>query len=236
MLTTSDLARHIFCLPCAESLGLSRRPQQNRTCPACQANLPNPDDVVSTTLNPTEDYKTSVLSGLDPTTIIECAGRALSFWAYQTTQEICYQEYLSKGLTEKYSTLNTEKEKVINSANTEILGLQGKIADMQLTQDQLQKKIEELSSLYQDKCKKHTQMTNLYNLLKSQAMRSQIQTAASDSVSQTLKSLPHASAARPGGPMMPQTAMAASRHFNALSSTEKPPIRNIIQNRETYIN
>lgn len=80
--------RHIFCLPCAETLGLIRQTQQRRTCPACQANLPNPDDVVSTVLNPTEDYKTSVLSGLDPATIIECAGRALSFWAYQATQEM----------------------------------------------------------------------------------------------------------------------------------------------------
>ncbi|PCH02405.1 Hypothetical protein PENO1_038150 [Penicillium occitanis (nom. inval.)] len=186
------------------------------------SNLPNPDDVVSTILNPTEDYKTSVLSGLDPTTIIECAGRALSFWAYQTTQEICYQEYLSKGLTEKYSNLNTEKEKLINSANAEISSLQNKVAEMQLAQDQLQKKNDELITLYQEKCKKHTQMTNLYNLLKSRAMRSQIQTAASDSVSQTLKSLPHTTGnARLNGSLLPQTAMTASRHFDALPSTEK---------------
>lgn len=50
--------------------------------------LTNPDDVVITALNPTEDYKTSVLSGLSPNVIMECAGRALSFWAYQTTQEM----------------------------------------------------------------------------------------------------------------------------------------------------
>ena len=40
----------------------------------------------------------------------------------------CYQEYLSKGLTEKYSNLNTEKEKLINSANAEISSLQNKVA------------------------------------------------------------------------------------------------------------
>jgi E3 ubiquitin-protein ligase CCNP1IP1 len=50
--------------------------------------LPNPDDVVVTNLNPTDDYKTSVLSGLSPNIIMECAGRALGFWAYQTTQEM----------------------------------------------------------------------------------------------------------------------------------------------------
>ena len=50
--------------------------------------LPNPDDVVSTSLNPTDDYKTSVLSGLAPSIVVECAGRALAFWCYQSTQEM----------------------------------------------------------------------------------------------------------------------------------------------------
>jgi E3 ubiquitin-protein ligase CCNP1IP1 len=52
--------------------------------------LPNPDDVVVTNLNPTEDYKTSVLSGLRPFVIMEIAGRALSFWAYQAAQEMLF--------------------------------------------------------------------------------------------------------------------------------------------------
>lgn len=43
--------------------------------------------------------------------------------------------------------------------------------------------------MYREKCKKLTQMTNLYNLLKSRAMRSQIRTAASDSISHTLNSI-----------------------------------------------
>lgn len=41
-----------------------------------------------TNLNPSEDYKTSVLSGLSPEAIMECAGRALSFWSYQMTQDL----------------------------------------------------------------------------------------------------------------------------------------------------
>lgn len=82
------LYSHIFCLRCASQGGLSQSQTTDRQCPACQSSLPNPDDVVSTILTPTEDYKTSVLSGLDPATIIECAGRALSFWTYQATQEM----------------------------------------------------------------------------------------------------------------------------------------------------
>lgn len=84
----ADESSHIFCLPCSETLGLTAPAGGNRLCPACQMQLPNPDDVVSTQLNPTEDYKTSVLSGLNPGIIMECAGRGLSFWTYQSTQEM----------------------------------------------------------------------------------------------------------------------------------------------------
>lgn len=80
---------HIFCIACSESLGLSALAGNNRLCPACQTSLPNPDDAVLTKLNPTEDYKTSVLSGLAPGTIMECAGRGLAFWSYQSMQEMC---------------------------------------------------------------------------------------------------------------------------------------------------
>ncbi|KAJ9292741.1 hypothetical protein DTO271G3_8440 [Paecilomyces variotii] len=181
---------HIFCLQCADRLGLSVPGPRERRCPACQAILSNPDDAVSTVLNPTEDYKTSVLSGLDPNTIMDCAARALMFWTYQTTQEIFYQEYLGKGLTEKYASLSTEMDKIIHNANMEISNLQNRLSEMELNQQQLHKKNQELVEMYREKCKKHAQMTNLYNLLKSRAMRSQMQTAASDTVSNTLNSLP----------------------------------------------
>lgn len=80
---------HIFCVDCSNQLQLSGQREGRRpTCPACDSQLPNLDDVVVANLNPTEDYKTSVLSGLDPNVVMECAGRALNFWAYQTTQEM----------------------------------------------------------------------------------------------------------------------------------------------------
>lgn len=62
-------------------------------------------------------------------------------------------------------------------------------SDMQTSQEQLQKKNQELFDMYREKSKKFTQITNLYNLLKSRAMKSQMQTAASDSVSQALDSI-----------------------------------------------
>jgi E3 ubiquitin-protein ligase CCNP1IP1 len=81
------LDSHIFCMSCSQSLGLSSG-DGDRVCPACKTHLPNPDDAVATRLNPTEDYKTSVLSGLSPSIIMECATRGLSFWSYQSAQEM----------------------------------------------------------------------------------------------------------------------------------------------------
>ena len=79
---------HVFCLKCASSSGLSKTASGDRACPACETRLANPDDAVVTSLNPSEDYKTSVLSGLTPSIIMECAGRGLAFYSYQATQEM----------------------------------------------------------------------------------------------------------------------------------------------------
>jgi hypothetical protein len=79
---------HIFCTDCATRLGLVSQRHDRNSCPACGTHLANPDDAVIANLNPSEDYKTSVLSGLSPNVVIECASRALSFWAYQSTQEM----------------------------------------------------------------------------------------------------------------------------------------------------
>ena len=78
-------------------------------------------------LNPSEDYKTSVLSGLSPTIIMECASRGLSFYSYQASQEIVYQEHLAKSLTEKYGTLNQQMDQLIHEANSQIQALQEKM-------------------------------------------------------------------------------------------------------------
>ena len=43
-------------------------------------------------LNPSQDYKSSVLSGLRPDIIMEIAGRALEWWMYQESQEMRFQD------------------------------------------------------------------------------------------------------------------------------------------------
>ncbi|RYP74823.1 hypothetical protein DL771_002744 [Monosporascus sp. 5C6A] len=144
---------HIFCTDCVTRLGLV-------------------DDAVITNLKPSEDYKTSVLSGLSPNIVVECASRALSFWAYQTTQEIVYQEWLGKALTEKYSNLSVHLDKSIC---------------VKLDHDELRKKHDELTHAFKDKNKKLLQTQELYDKLKRKAMLGQMQGAAEDAVDSTLQ-------------------------------------------------
>ncbi|KAA8570938.1 hypothetical protein EYC84_000318 [Monilinia fructicola] len=180
---------HVFCIECSNQFQLSTSIQDNRraSCPACDMHLPNPDDVAVTTLNPSEDYKTSVLSGLNPSIIMECAGRALSFWAYQTTQEIVYQEYLAKSLTDKYSTLNSQMDKIIHDANNEISNLRNKIIGMSTDQDTLRRKNAELNHNLKEKSKKLLQTQELYDKMKRRSMLGQVQTAASNAVDDTIQ-------------------------------------------------
>lgn len=84
----ADSYSHIFCERCSDRLGLTNTNASIRTCPACETQLNNPDDAVLTNLNPAEDYKTSVLSGLNPSVIMECASRGVAFFQYQMAQEM----------------------------------------------------------------------------------------------------------------------------------------------------
>ncbi|KAK0524471.1 hypothetical protein OC834_005532 [Tilletia horrida] len=74
---------HIFCVSCANELFGA-----NKSCPACEATLDRPDDVVISSLNPSTDYRTSVLAGLAPSITMEIATRSISFWTYQKSQEV----------------------------------------------------------------------------------------------------------------------------------------------------
>ncbi|KAL0260914.1 hypothetical protein SLS55_004606 [Diplodia seriata] len=179
---------HIFCIACSSNLGLSKMDSAVRVCPACDTPLRNPDDAVETCLDPTEDYKTSVLSGLSPTIVMECAGRALAFYSYQTTQEVMYQEYLAKSLTEKYAMLNSQMDKVVHDANTEIAGLRDKLQAAQQEQRRLDDEMHKMADAYREKAKTQAHLHKVYTQLKAQVLAGQVASAASDDAEATLQS------------------------------------------------
>ncbi|KAK3904078.1 hypothetical protein C8A05DRAFT_14030 [Staphylotrichum tortipilum] len=76
---------HAVCLPCANHHGFAG--QGPYTCPVCRQPLTS-SDVCEQLLHPSEEWKSVALSGLSPTVVMECAGRALSFWSYQMTNQM----------------------------------------------------------------------------------------------------------------------------------------------------
>ncbi|KAF2196845.1 hypothetical protein GQ43DRAFT_382355 [Delitschia confertaspora ATCC 74209] len=169
---------HVFCVQCSDSSGLSRTAGSNRICPACGTQLSNPDDVVVAGLNPTEDYKTSVLSGLSPSIIMECATRGLAFYSYQASQEIIYEEHLAKSLTDKYTTLSQQMDQLIHEANAQIKLLQNKLQAIQEEQGILEQKNHELVEAFREKSRAHQNLQKVYQTLKAQSMVSQVENAA----------------------------------------------------------
>lgn len=91
-------------------------------------------------------------------------------------------------------------------------------SDLQAAQEQLQKKNQELVDLYREKSKKLTQMTNLYNLLKARAMKSRMETAASENVSQTLNTFSSRT-----GPTVPPAQPGTSMPNIQKARTPKTP-------------
>ncbi|KAI8056265.1 hypothetical protein BDF22DRAFT_617920 [Syncephalis plumigaleata] len=107
---------YIFCVECADNVfGISL------LCPLCQTSLTASNDIVLTELNPSEDYKSSVLAGLKPDIIADICQRALSFWSYQMMQELNYQAMLIKAQDRKYRQLEEQMNTTITSRNGEVL-------------------------------------------------------------------------------------------------------------------
>ncbi|ORY13512.1 hypothetical protein BCR34DRAFT_441527, partial [Clohesyomyces aquaticus] len=177
---------HVFCPPCCDTSGLSRSPNANRSCPACGTELANPDDVVVAGLNPTEDYKTSVLSGLNPTIIMECASRGLAFYSYQASQEIVYQEHSVKKITERYASLSQQIDQLIHDANAQIKALQEKMQAMQAEQAALEQKNHDLVDAFREKSRSQQHVQKLYQSLKAQVMASHVANAAGEEVDNSI--------------------------------------------------
>ncbi|KAI5197749.1 hypothetical protein E4T39_07127 [Aureobasidium subglaciale] len=185
---------HIFCVPCSDALGLSSSANGVRMCPACDAQLANPDDAVVTQLNPTEDYKTSVLSGVSPTIIMECCSRGISFYQYQVTQEISdqdsmYHDYMAKNLADRYASLNSQMDNVIKDANSEIGGLRAKLERMHMEKKTLEQKNQELINAFSEKSKAHQRLSKLYNRARGEQDARQIRHTAADEVDHVIQSM-----------------------------------------------
>ncbi|KAI0676821.1 hypothetical protein C8Q78DRAFT_47645 [Trametes maxima] len=156
---------HIFCIDCANELF-----NASRLCPACETSLTEPDDVVVCSLHPSNDYKTSVLSGLNPAIILEICSRALSFWQYQIHQEHSFQQALYRNATEKNAQLEKRLENVVREANGEISLLTNKLAGLEKDVEAERRKTVTMQDSLKESEKEYHKLKTQYDRLKRKAL------------------------------------------------------------------
>lgn len=138
-----------------------------------------------------------------------------------------YQEYLAKTLTDKYSNLNVQVDKIINDANAELEILHQKLAGeydiaghlklinfttvMQIDQDKLKTENTNLVVAFREKSRKHQQTQELYDRLKRKEMTAATQSAAFDSVDEVLGSISGRSCQDPNQPNLSRQYQPNSR-------------------------
>ncbi|EWC45449.1 hypothetical protein DRE_00848 [Drechslerella stenobrocha 248] len=219
---------HIFCLHCGDGILTNQQsPQQfaaaKLSCPACDAELKSDGDIVKKYLEPKEDQKKTMLSGLNPGLIMEIAHRGLSFWAYQTYQEIIYQEYICKSLNDKTAELGSELENTINQANAQIASLNSQVAALSQDNQVLVSKNQKLGDSIREKTNKNLKLQEELERAKRKYLLSHVQSAAAATMDKTLSRPPGSSsgAARlsdmptaPAAPMRQMQRHRADRNGN----------------------
>ncbi|GAA5997317.1 uncharacterized protein JCM10292_000175 [Rhodotorula paludigena] len=149
---------HIFCVDCANALFST--PQ---ICPACETSLPDLDDVMQMTLNPHDSYKTSILSGLSPTIILDIASRALNFYTYQVQQEAAFQALITKNAQERIAVLEAQCNTMMREATAEINRVE---KDLELER----RRVHELQETHKANAKAYTKLKTQYDKSKQRAL------------------------------------------------------------------
>lgn len=156
---------HIFCVECANELFNAAR-----LCPACETSLSEPDDVVVCSLHPSNDYKTSVLSGLTPSIILEICSRAISFWQYQIHQENSFQQAVVRSVNDKVAQLQKQVDNVVREANAEINLISNKYADCQRDLELEHRKVRDLQEAAREKDKEYQKLKAQLDKIKRKAL------------------------------------------------------------------
>ncbi|KAA1466283.1 hypothetical protein DENSPDRAFT_767520 [Dentipellis sp. KUC8613] len=137
-----------------------------RLCPACETSLSEPgiksfndgDDIQVCSLHPSNDYKTSVLSGLSPSTILEICSRAISFWQYQIYQEHSFQQAVIRNMNDKNAQLQKQLDNVIREANGEMSILGNKITELHHDLDVERRKVRDLQDTAKERDKEYQKL------------------------------------------------------------------------------
>lgn len=149
---------HAFCIEHGKR-EFKRNSDNAMTCPACGSELRDKFDVIQADLKPGETFKSIVLAGMKPDTIMEIAMKAMSFWSYQVEQETLYQESMSKHSREKLQCMEEINNLNLQKLKAELETWKRKIASLQAEYNKKRKQTEELKACLEDKSRKIQKLT-----------------------------------------------------------------------------
>ncbi|BGP52505.1 hypothetical protein JCM8202v2_000059 [Rhodotorula sphaerocarpa] len=190
-------------------------------CPACETALPDPDDVVQTSLNPHDSYKTSILAGLSPNTILDIAGRALNFYAYQVQQEAAFQTLITKNaqesgcgtltklLIQRIAFLEAQCNTVTREAYAEVNLLKEKLARSEKDLELQKRRNHDLQETHKANAKAYQKLRLQYDKAKQRALFEGAEASGGGPPGQLLPPPPPPNVAGSGTPAFQQGFVSA---------------------------
>lgn len=149
---------HAFCIEHGKK-EFKRNAENSLNCPACGSELRDKFDVIQADLKPTETFKSIVLAGIKPDTIMDVAMRAMSFWSYQVEQETLYQESMAKHAREKLQCLEEVNTLNLQKLKAELETCKRKIVSLQTEYSKKRKQAEELTARLEEKSRRIQKLT-----------------------------------------------------------------------------
>ncbi|XP_072357699.1 E3 ubiquitin-protein ligase CCNB1IP1 isoform X2 [Scyliorhinus torazame] len=157
---------HVFC----DQHGSGQFSRSPALCPACGSALSGKLDIVRTDLNPPEDYKGMVLSGLRPHTVLEVTGRALAFWSYQIHQERMYQEYTYSKAEGRLKQMDKVYAQQLQGKDLEVSSSRSEVSSLKKMLEEYKKKYSEVSEKLMDRNRQYQKLQGLYDSLRLRSM------------------------------------------------------------------
>ncbi|XP_065566612.1 E3 ubiquitin-protein ligase CCNB1IP1-like isoform X2 [Artemia franciscana] len=153
----ATVCSHVFCHSCG-SKTLDKIPT---SCPACDTLLKKQFEALNLDLDPSDEFKSMIVAGLRPETILEIAQRGMSFWTYQKYQDLLFNEATIQALTENNEILEKHYQDLIEKRERDLNGLKSQLENRVQDIERLQKRVSELTEILAEKARQHQKLQTM---------------------------------------------------------------------------
>nr|CAD7433668.1 unnamed protein product [Timema monikensis] len=201
---------------------------EEKKCPACSSILnPQNYEIVKVDLNPSEQFKSMVLSGMNPEIILDVCSRAITFWNYQMYQESLYQSACVKRTRETVQELETFYENQVTTLKTELGRGIKKLRDSKDEEKRLSLRLAEMNERFLEQNRQMKKLQDEINSLQRRSLSSSVSDLLpefSRSFAATRPSESSTFSARHNFRVGPQTLADTTQRQELARTYAKPPV------------